>query len=256
MVNQVAETLSKINKAEDFTKQQEYIRQCSSILRIDEGGLTTLVNKYKRDRVSRDEKKQGFEEINSQHNGSESEAAGFSDNDLLLNQGNAQEQNVLRVLLEYGLNEWDETRSMAQYIFEELEQFHFENPELEHLFDVYRDQYNQGLEPTSKTLLYHPDANMRNLVVTVTMFPYELSQRWDEIMENMHILNRDTSREDVLLSVNYFKLHKIKKMFDENQRDMEQAKTFEEQIGLVKVHKQLKEIEMHITKELGTVILK
>ena len=256
VVNQVAETLSKINKAEDFTKQQEYIRQCSSILRIDEGGLTTLVNKYKRDRVSRDEKKQGFEEINSQHNGSESEAAGFSDNDLLLNQGNAQEQNVLRVLLEYGLNEWDETRSMAQYIFEELEQFHFENPELEHLFDVYRDQYNQGLEPTSKTLLYHPDANMRNLVVTVTMFPYELSQRWDEIMENMHILNRDTSREDVLLSVNYFKLHKIKKMFDENQRDMEQAKTFEEQIGLVKVHKQLKEIEMHITKELGTVILK
>ena len=256
VVNQVAETLSKINKAEDFTKQQEYIRQCSSILRIDEGGLTTLVNKYKRDRVSKEEKKQAFDEINNLHNGSETDTSGFADNELLFNQGNAQEQNVLRVLLEYGLNTWDEQRTMAQYIFEELEQFHFENPELDHLFEVYRDQYNQGLEPTSKTLLYHPEANMRKLVVTVTMFPYELSQRWDDIMENMHILNRDTSREDVMLSVNYFKLFKIKKMFDENQRDMELAKSFEEQISLIKVHKQLKEIEMQITKELGTVILK
>ena len=59
-----------------------------------------------------------------------------------------------------------------------------------------------------------------------------------------------------MLSVNYFKLFKIKKMFDENQRDMELAKSFEEQISLIKVHKQLKEIEMQITKELGTVILK
>jgi DNA primase len=38
VVNQVAETLSKINKAEDFTKQQDYIRQCAALLRIDETG--------------------------------------------------------------------------------------------------------------------------------------------------------------------------------------------------------------------------
>ena len=39
VVNQLAETIAKINKAEDFTKQQDYIRQCSEILRIDEAGL-------------------------------------------------------------------------------------------------------------------------------------------------------------------------------------------------------------------------
>ncbi len=39
VVNQVAETISKINKAEDFTKQQDYIRLCASLLKIDEGGL-------------------------------------------------------------------------------------------------------------------------------------------------------------------------------------------------------------------------
>ena len=39
VVNQIAETISKINKAEDFTKQQDYIRQCSQLLRIDETGV-------------------------------------------------------------------------------------------------------------------------------------------------------------------------------------------------------------------------
>ena len=36
VVNQIAETISRINKAEDFTKQQDYIKQCSEILKIDE----------------------------------------------------------------------------------------------------------------------------------------------------------------------------------------------------------------------------
>ncbi|MEY4382422.1 MAG: hypothetical protein RJA92_1802, partial [Bacteroidota bacterium] len=62
VVNQVAETLSKINKAEDFTKQQDYIRKCSSLLRIDETGLTNLVNKFKRDILVKQEKKMPFEE--------------------------------------------------------------------------------------------------------------------------------------------------------------------------------------------------
>src|SRR3954452_4394281 len=63
VVNQVAETLSKIDKAEDFTKQQEYVRQCAQLLRIDESGLINLVNKYKRDRIAKEEKKLPFEAV-------------------------------------------------------------------------------------------------------------------------------------------------------------------------------------------------
>ena len=59
VVNHVAETLSRISKAEDFTKLQDYIRRCASILRIDETGLTTLVNKYKRDKITTGGEKDG-----------------------------------------------------------------------------------------------------------------------------------------------------------------------------------------------------
>jgi DNA primase len=55
LVNQVAETISKINKAEDFTKQQDYIKQCAELLKIEEGGLHALVNKFIRDKISKEE---------------------------------------------------------------------------------------------------------------------------------------------------------------------------------------------------------
>ncbi|MEJ7675100.1 MAG: hypothetical protein WKF59_20950 [Chitinophagaceae bacterium] len=33
VVNQIAETISKINKAEDFTKQQDYIRKSAELIK-------------------------------------------------------------------------------------------------------------------------------------------------------------------------------------------------------------------------------
>ncbi len=57
LVNQVAETISRINKAEDFTRQQDYIRQCAELLKIEETGLHTLVNKFIRERIAKQENK-------------------------------------------------------------------------------------------------------------------------------------------------------------------------------------------------------
>ena len=255
VVNQIAETLSKINKAEDFTKQQDYIKQCSVLLKIDETGLTNLVNKYKRDKIVKDEKKLPFEEADYFHQQSKQPEDVLDENVFLLNQDEAHERNVMRVLLENGLKNWDDQKTMAQYIFEELEAFHFENTQLENLYNTYRKQYEQGLQPDAKSFLYNDDENIRSLVVSITMFPHELSLKWDEVLEGMHITNRDTSQQDVLMSVNYFKLKKIKKMFEENQRDMEHA-DFDEQMRLIEIHKNLKEIEKEITRQLGTVIMK
>ena len=254
VVNQVAETLSKINKAEDFTKQQDYIRQCAAFLKIDEGGLTNLVNKYKRDKIEKEEKKQNFESSSFKV---EKDSATATDDiiDLIYND-DLQEKNVLRVLLEYGLLPWDADKTMADYIFEELDFFHFDNPELEHTLEVYREQYQNGLQPTGKSLLYHQDAAIRQIVTNIDMQPYELSPNWDKKIEGLNITNRDTSRQDVLMSTNYFKLRKIKKMFEENQRDMEKATQFDEQLSLIKIHQDLKQEEQKITDLLGTVILK
>ncbi len=256
VVNQVAETISKIDRAEDFTRRQDYINKCAGLLRIDETGLTTLVNKYKRDRVGKDEKRSRVEDTGVAEADAPDTTGHPDETSLLLNEDYPQEKNILHVLLEYGLNLWDEERTMAQYIFDELEQFDFNSPALLALYNEYRRQYEEGAEPTAKTLLYHPDEQVRNTVVTVTMVAYELSQRWDEKLENMNILNRDTSHQDVLMSVNFFKLRKIKKMFEENQRNMTTNKPLPELMKLIEIHNHLKTVEREITKQLGSVIVK
>ncbi len=256
VVNQVAETLSKINKAEDFTRQQDYIRQCAGLLRIDEAGLTNLVNKYKRDKIAKEEKKSvSFDDVNAQlQEGTQPEDV-LDDTSRMLVQDEAHERNILRVLLEYGLRSWDETSNMADYIFTELEHFHFETPVLEKLYEEYKSWYTKGLEPTTKTMLYHNDTEIRDLVISISVFPFELSQNWDEILEGMNIVNRDTSKQDVMMSINYYKLRRIKKMIEENQRDIEHA-PLENFKQLLEVHKYLKDAERTITTQLGTVIIK
>ncbi len=53
VVNQVAETISKINKVEDFTKATGlYQAMTSEILKIEESGMHALVNKFIRDRIT------------------------------------------------------------------------------------------------------------------------------------------------------------------------------------------------------------
>lgn len=255
IVNQIAETLSKISRTEDFTRQQDYIKQCASLLKIDEAGFTNLVNKFKRDKIAKEEKKLPFEEADFMHQDSLQPNREIDEGQLLLQQDDQVEKNVVRVLYEYGLKPYDESRTIAAYIFEELENYPIENPMYEKLIDLYKDAYNKGLEPTTKSMLYHDDAAIRELLINNSMFPFELSNRWDEILPNMNIVNKDVSIPDTEMSLNYFKLRKIKKMFEQNQRDMETA-SFEEQLKLIELHKQLKEFEIAITKQLGTVILR
>ncbi|MBL7729647.1 MAG: DNA primase, partial [Chitinophagaceae bacterium] len=57
VVNRAAETISRINKAEDFTKQQDYVKQTAEILKIDEAGMHALVNKFIRDRIATQERR-------------------------------------------------------------------------------------------------------------------------------------------------------------------------------------------------------
>ncbi|TAG32211.1 MAG: DNA primase [Sphingobacteriia bacterium] len=256
IVNQIAETLSKINRAEDFTKQQDYIKQCSALLKIDETGFTNLVNKFKRDKLVKEEKKLPFEEAKFiQDDANEPPPSEWDEVQSLLQQDDLVEKNVLKVLLEYGLKPYNEELTIAAYIFQELTLYHLENTAYETLLDIYKDWYNKGLEPTTKTLLYHEDESVRELLVNMAISPFELSQRWDKILPNMNIVNRDVSVQEAAMTMNYFKLRKLKKMFEQNQRDMENA-SFEEQLKLIELHKQLKTVEREITIKLGTVILR
>ena len=143
VVNQIAETISRINKAEDFTKQQDYIKQCSEILKIDESGLHALVNKFIRNRIVTQEKALPFEEAKLQEeNARKAQETDYDDATFnLLFKDELQERELARILLEYGTRYWDDTQLIADHIFSEMiDESLLDNPDIIRLINTFKEQ--------------------------------------------------------------------------------------------------------------------
>jgi DNA primase len=290
VVNQMAETISRINKAEDFTKQQDYIKQCSQILKIDEGGLHALVNKFIRDRIATQERKLPFEEAkHHEENARRAEETGYEDSTFdLLFKDELQEREVARILLEYGVKPWDESRLIAEYIFDEMvDESLIDNKVVIDLIHTYKRILQQDASQANKNyFIYHPDTKLSALTVSLLNTPYDESERWrtefsqaagyqkqlfektyDEFIrtiapengeELMNYLKMDEDRtnEEVESAINYLKLRKIKRMLLENQVDMEKQHSAEEYAILHQTHEHLKLMEREISARIGSVIIK
>jgi DNA primase len=260
VVNQVAETIAKINKAEDFTRQQDYIKQSAELLKIEESGLHALVNKFIREKIIKEESRINRQEANdnfaapAQPFEIEDDAVG------LLNKDEQHERAMVRSLLEFGLKDWDQQQRVADHIFAEIETNQLEemidNKSLIALIKTYKAWYDEGLEPNPKTFLYHEDFAMSSLVVSVMDYTYEISPNWKNIFEGKIATRDDLYKEEVFSTINYLKLRKIKHLMDENQRDLEKEHSIEEQMVFLQIHQHLKQMEIELTKQLGTVIFR
>jgi len=255
LVNQIAETLSKINKPEDFTKLQEYVKKCASLLRIDETGLTQLVNKFKRDKIVKEEKKMSYDEaailMPSFPPGQEQQ----QDTDLFTDKDLAHEKNLVKLIIEYGNELTKENKLVAQWIFDEIESFPLENEDMVYLVEAYKKWFYAGKLPNGKTLQYHEDERVQKWVVSLFEPDHELSTRWNEKLGKPEREEVKDIINEIEIGLMYFKLRKVKKMISQNQMDLETAPE-KEQIQLLQIHKHLKEVERELTQGIGTVIMK
>jgi DNA primase len=255
LVNQMAETLSKINKAEDFTKLQEYVRKCADILRIDETGLTQLVNKFKRDKIVKDEKKMAYDEAAILMPNFQQSTQDLDNIDLVLDKDFLHEKNLVRLLIEFGNEVLTDGRMVSTWIAEELEPFPLDNQDMIQLVKTYFEWQVAGKIPNNKTLQYHEDPQIQQLVMGLFEPEHELSLRWNEKLGLKKPVEDIGYQHQIEVSLLYYKLRKIKKMIRQNQDDMEQVQG-EEQIQLLHIHKHLKDAERELTKIIGTVIFK
>ena len=257
VVNQIAESISKLNRAEDFTRQQDYIKRCSHLLKIDEQGLTVLVQKFSREKIVKEEKKQ--------------QRADDAEQDLLTNEQNEavidllfkdemNEQAVLRSLIEFGTRAWNENKTVADFIFEEIERDGleelFDNKGMLKLLQTYKAISSGGTQPSEKHFLYHTDSSINQLAVSLLSEKHTISPNWDKYYKGEIYGREELYKEEVVSSMTYLKLKKIKRLIVENQRDLENNPSSDDMIILLQMHKHLKELEMDLMKGIGTVIFK
>lgn len=261
VVNRIAETISRLNKAEDFTKQQDYIRKCSELLQIDEAGLNHLVNRFIRDRISKQENKISRENTTIENEAvTEENQQGENDMLALLNKDELAERNLVRVLLEFGNEAWAQEKKVSDYILEEFElnslRELIDNKQMLQIIDAYQKSVDEGSEPILQHFLYHPDPQISATAVGLMDTLYELSPNWKEHYDGPLPTREERYKEEVNSTLIYLKLRKIKRLIIENQRDLEKVKSAEEQLTLMQIHLHFKQMEKELTKEYQTVILK
>lgn len=278
VVNQVAETISKINKLEDFTRQQDYIKKCAEILRIEESGLVALVNKFIREKITRDEGKQAADPAQYfEDNAMKGAAADYSDESFnLIFKDEMQEKALIKVLLEHGLKEWDPRQKIAEYILsQDFVEEMIDNQTVIRVLQIYRDMLAEHREPTDKDFVFFQENEVSTMVVSILNTPYDLSERWLAEKEVFSVLEQGFRKymgieykhkalikeekgykDDVLSTLQYLKLKKLKRLLEQNQIDLETNNTYEKFLELISPHMHIKDMEMEITKLTGIVVKK
>jgi DNA primase len=290
VVNGIAETLSKIDKAEDFTRQQDYIRQCAQLLQIDESGFTALVNKYIRNRISLQEGKIPFDEAKvHEENARKAEATNFTDDTFnLLFKDEIYERDLARVLLEFGDRRYDDERNVVEYVLSELpDESLFENKTVKKLIDEYRAAWEGGGSLLDRSFfIYNEDHSLSTLAVSVLQKKDDESPKWrsemsqnagyqksffnssyEDFMAVIHNrgekpindylkISEDKYQYDVDKVITYINLKKVKRLLLENQHDLQNMQYAEGFKEVIQTHNYLKNLEMELSKKLGSVIFK
>ena len=257
LINDIAETLSKINKVEEFSKQQDYIRRCAQLLQIDEAGLIALVNKRIREKIVKKDF-QNKPEVDALHDLAEPEKAHQQeDAGLLLQKDYLQEKGLIRVLIEFGHKPYDDKISVAEYIRLKIGDADFVNDALHKIYLNYFNILESTLQyPTVKDFTYHDEEEIRLNAIEALYFPYELSENW---AKEYHITTPSKEQiylEDVEHTLIYFLLRKIKAAYAELLEELRILNDVKEEFILQKSLYELKKYEKVLLEHLRVVAIR
>ncbi len=255
LVNEIAESISRINKTEDFALQDHYIKEASKKLDVDAVGLVNLVNKHIRDRLDQERRKQQFQKQDKEP---APQDAVYEKQDVVEPKSEEeQEWELVRVLIEHGGKQYEEYDHVATLISERIDPDLIENAMARMIYDSYfAYQSEKGELPQTAFFSQFPEQEIQTKLATLLHTRNDISHNWKEKygIESMH--GELNYFNEVDSSLSYFELKKLKKVQEEvikrikNENDTQKLMAF--QAKLV----ELKLAEKEIVKKAGTVIIK
>jgi DNA primase len=156
----------------------EYVKECSSLLNVDEAMLYHEINKLK----TNEQEKAATRPQNEMQQATQSE---LTPQPLALGKYESEERNILQLLVRYGDNLMyyaDEAKTqavtVASYILYEIEQdgLFFHSKTHQQILDEYRMHMTDETFNPERFFLYHPDAGISQLTADLVTEKYTLSK--------------------------------------------------------------------------------
>lgn len=253
LVNEIAESISKINKAEDFALQDHYIKIAAEELQVDIGGMVNLVNKNIREKLeqerrqkARDEQKEPIPQVDvPQEEIKETQT------------DEEQEWELIRILLEHGGKEYEEYNNVAELVLDRVDPDLIETEMVRMLYDSYFAFLSQkGTLPDSSYLNSFSDAEMQKRLASVLHTKNDISHNWKDIY-GIDTLNGELNYiNEIDSALSYFELRKLQIVQDEVLKRIRTEKDAPRLMALQGKYLELKRAEADIVRKTGTVILK
>ncbi|RYE24893.1 MAG: DNA primase [Sphingobacteriales bacterium] len=254
LVNEIAESISRINKAEDFALQDHYMRTAINKLNVEEQGFINLVNKYIRERIDKEQRQFRNDEpaplpdvqVPSQEIYDKPSASDEN-----------QEWELVRVLIEHGSKPMEGFNCMAENIQQRVDPDLIETELARQIFDSYFSYVaTYQIQPTTAYFTNLPEINIQQKVATLLQGHIDISPKWKEnygIESMAGDMNYVNEVESTLL---YFEIKKMKLM---QQRLWEMIGEEKDELRLTVIMKKYMEFrqqEADMMRRLGTVVLK
>jgi len=251
----IREVVESIAKIPDGIKASVFVRECSSLLQIEERVLISELNKIRLGKIKKDTN------FNPQQAQPEivpdpelTDQIGISDTD------ETQEKEIVRLLLNYGheLVHWDDITDtyIAPYIISNLADVTFEHPLCIRIIDEYKKQLENGELPSEQDFIKNSDHQIADLAIAMVSSPYILSENW-YAKRKIYVRNESENlRLTILGGIFHLKKRKVDRILRKIRDEIQAEQDADNQAILMRRYLQVKEVEKGISIFLGSVILK
>ncbi|MDP2414380.1 DNA primase [Daejeonella sp.] len=253
IIREVVESIAKIS---DEIKKSNFIRECSSLLQIEERALIHELNKITRSAKAKKEIYTPPVEISDTTISTED----ISDIRGLIDTDEAQEKEIVRLLLNYGheLVHWDDITDtyIAPYIISNLADVTFEHPLCIQIIEEYKKQLENGELPSEQDFIKNSDHQIADLAIAMVSSPYILSENW-YARRKIYVRNESENlRSTILGGIFHLKKRKVDRILRKIRDEIQAEPDADNQAILMRRYMQVKEVEKGISMFLGSVILK
>ncbi len=170
-----------------------------------------------------------------------------------------QEEECVRLLMNYGARELEPGITLCQYVLSELHEIDFQTTPFDLILTLFREAYSRGDILTANDFLNQrvsPDVTIQHQAINLTTPRYEISDGWEK--HEIHVPSEEEI--GILADAAYRNILRIKKMLAEQRMNTlqqllrEPNKTPDEADQLLTEFMHFKRIDMEISQLLGTVI--
>ncbi len=251
----IREVVESIAKIPDGIKASVFVRECSSLLQIEERVLISELNKI---RLSKIKKGTNFNPQPVQPENIPN--PDFIEETRISHTDEAQEKEIVRLLLNYGheLVHWDDITDtyIAPYIISNLADVTFEHPLCIQIIEEYKKQLENGELPSEQDFIKNSDHQIADLAISMVSSPYLLSENWYS-KRKIYVKNEaENLRSTILGGIFHLKKRKVDLILRKIRDEIQDEQDADNQAILMRRYMQVKEVEKGISLFLGSVILK